>query len=73
VTKQLSALPLGVGYLFWGLGAVTSFVNNQTTQMTYTFTLLGLVCVLFSYCVKNIESRLASIETELERSRTTCN
>jgi ABC-type spermidine/putrescine transport system permease subunit II len=69
--KPLSALPLYVGFLLWGVGAVTSFANRQSTPMTYTLILLGLVCILIHYCIRNIEARLASIETSLERSRST--
>ena len=71
--KQLSALTLCAGFFLWGVGAVTSFVNNQSTQMTYTLILLGLVCILVHYCVRNIEARLESIEAALERSRSTSN
>jgi hypothetical protein len=71
--KPLSALALYAGFLLWGVGAITSFVNRQSTPMTYTLILLGLVCILVHYCVRNIEARLASIETALERSRSNSN
>lgn len=66
--KPRSALALYIGFLLWGVGAITSFANRQSTPMTYTLILLGLVCVLVHYCVRNIEARLSSIETALERS-----
>jgi hypothetical protein len=55
--KPLSALLLYVGFLLWGLGAVTSFVNRQSTPITYTLILIGIVCVLLHYCLRNIEAR----------------
>jgi hypothetical protein len=55
--KPLSALFLYVGFLLWGVGAVTSFVNRQSTPITYTLTMIGIVCVLLHYCLRNDEAR----------------
>jgi hypothetical protein len=55
--KPLSALLLYVGFLLWGVGAATSFVNRQSTPITYTLILIGIVCVLLHYCLRNIEAR----------------
>jgi hypothetical protein len=55
--KPLSAILLYVGFLLWGVGAVTSFVNRHPTPITYTLTVIGIVCVLLHYCLRNIEAR----------------
>jgi membrane protein DedA with SNARE-associated domain len=55
--KPLSAIVLYVGFLLWGVGAVTSFVNRQSTSITYALILIGIVCVLLHYWLRNIEAR----------------
>jgi hypothetical protein len=69
VKKRISTLPLSMGFLLWGAGALGSFLNHGTSPTTYTLTLLGPVCPLVYYCVKNIETRLEAIENALKLSR----
>jgi hypothetical protein len=67
--KRLSTLPLSAGFLLWGAGALDGFLNHRSSPTTYTLTLIGLVCLLVYYCVKNIETRLEVMENALELSR----
>jgi lysozyme family protein len=53
----LSALLLYLGFLLWGVGAVTSFINQHSTPVTYTLTLIGIACVLLHYCLRKFEAR----------------
>jgi lysozyme family protein len=55
--KPLSGILLYVGFLLWGVGAVTRSVNRESTPITYALTLIGIVCVLLHYWLRNIEAR----------------
>lgn len=67
--KRTASIPLYAGFLLWGVGALYGFLNHGADAVTHTLTLLGIVCLLAYYCIKNIEARLEAIETALELSR----
>ena len=65
--KPLSSPALYAGFILWGVGALTSFADRQVTPMTYTLELLGLVCILVHYCVRNEQTKNA--RTHVARMR----
>lgn len=68
---RIATIPLYAGFSLWGAGALYGFLNHGPSAATYTLSLLGIVCLLIYYCVKNIETRLETIEAALELSRST--
>jgi hypothetical protein len=61
-----SALLLYAGFLLWGLAATYTFYRHKENDLTYVVTLVGIACVLLSFCLGKIEARLDSLEARLK-------
>ena len=71
MATRMSLILAILGFTLWGLSVFSVFTHHLDATHSFILTIIGIVCVLVSFGLKNLETRLDALEGAVRSSRST--